>query len=88
MLSRAMSSSGKAWPACGNHIALVVLHRSLDDREAALHDLRLGGFELVAGRVGDGRAERRHLDEAVGQAAAHEVVDRAAVENGLVTKPV
>ena len=78
MLSSSIAVSAKAWPSVATTSPLLSLQRSLDDGEAALHHFGQRGVELLARRLADGGAERAHLDEAVGQAAAGEVGQRLA----------
>src|SRR6267142_1103739 len=65
-------------PRGDDGVARVVLQRTLEDDEVALHHLRLHGVGVLARRVAHRTAVGAGLDEAFLQAAAHEVVHRFA----------
>src|SRR6478609_2408253 len=61
--------------ACGDDLfARVVLERPRVDDHAAIHELGFGLVRLLFGFFGDSGAVRRHFDEALFEAAAHQVI--------------
>src|SRR5213594_2223409 len=63
-------------PRGDDGVARVVLQRALEDDEVALHHLRLDRVGVLARRITRRAAVGARLDEALLQAAAHEVVHR------------
>src|SRR4029453_11077863 len=65
-------------PGDDDGLAAVVLQRPLEDDEVTLHHLRLDRVGALARGIADRAAVGAGFDEAVLQAAAHEVVHRPA----------
>src|SRR5690606_33108251 len=70
-------------PFGDHHLALIVLQRSLEDDELARGQLCLRLLGLRLRFLGHGRAVGRHLDEALLEAAAHEVLPTLLVPDSI-----
>ena len=78
MLSSSIAVSRIGGARRDDLVAGIVLERSLDDGIAALHDLGQDRVGIRPRRLAHRRPVGAHLDEALGDAAAHEVRQRLA----------